>query len=216
MLSAESQVDVILGLWKNNGLTCPLLQDLWTREKSCAGTRHCVQVCVHLTDWYPSGLFPFDAPFPSLLALLCNRGPGERELGRSRLPLPLPVLSVSCLKLHDADVENLFSVILATTMILDFAIVVFHSQSLHKVNFEMNTPSVDSAVGPRRNLLICCVSLLFFGVLPQRPECREFYTPSSPQLEMRPPPFMELVFIRQKRHTPLGTRRSTAQKTAMP
>ena len=38
------------------------------------------------------------------------------------------------------DVENHCPVINATNMILDFAIFVFHSQSLHKRNFEMKTP----------------------------------------------------------------------------
>ena len=38
------------------------------------------------------------------------------------------------------DVENHCPVVNATSMILDFAIFVFHSQSLHKRNFEMKTP----------------------------------------------------------------------------
>ena len=38
------------------------------------------------------------------------------------------------------DVENHCAVINATNMILDFAIFVFHGQSLHKRNFEMMTP----------------------------------------------------------------------------
>ena len=38
------------------------------------------------------------------------------------------------------DVENHCAVINATNMILDFAIIVLHSQSLQKRNFEMKTP----------------------------------------------------------------------------
>ena len=57
----------------------------------------------------------------------------------------------------------------------------------------MKTPTVGSAVGPRRtaasaaaNLTFRCVTLLFFGVLPQLPECNFFDIPSSSQLKMRP------------------------------
>ena len=39
----------------------------------------------------------------------------------------------------------------ALEMILDFAIVVEHIRSLHKLNFEMTTPNIDSASGPRNN-----------------------------------------------------------------
>ena len=51
----------------------------------------------------------------------------------------------------------------AICMIL--AIVDFHNQSLHKLKFEMHTPIVESAVGPRRNLPVCCVNLLFTSFL---------------------------------------------------
>ena len=34
--------------------------------------------------------FPFEAPFPSLLSLLGDRGPKERERVRPRLPVPFP------------------------------------------------------------------------------------------------------------------------------
>ena len=72
------------------------------------------------------------------------------------------------------DVDSLFSVILATNIILDFAIFVCHGRWHHKLNFEMNTPIADSAVGPRRNVPVCCLNRLFFGVLLQLPECRDF------------------------------------------
>ena len=40
------------------------------------------------------------------------------------------------------------------------------------------------------------MNLLFFGVVLQVPECRDFfYTPSAPRLEMLHVNFMELVFL---------------------
>ena len=42
----------------------------------------------------------------SFRSLHCDRGPGEGELGRSRLPLSLPSLFMSCLKLHDSPLEH--------------------------------------------------------------------------------------------------------------
>ena len=47
--------------------------------------------------------------------------------------------------------ENLVSMSPAIEMILDFAIVFVHIRSLHKLNFEMTTPNIDSASGPRGN-----------------------------------------------------------------
>ena len=49
------------------------------------------------------------------------------------------------------DAENLVSVSLAIDMILDFAIVVFHIQSLHELIVAMNAPNAVSALGPRGN-----------------------------------------------------------------
>ena len=49
------------------------------------------------------------------------------------------------------DAENLVSVCPATKMILDFAIVVFHIRLVHKLNFEMKTSNIDSAITPRGN-----------------------------------------------------------------
>ena len=43
----------------------------------------------------PDGVMPFGT-FPSLLSFLRDRGPGERELGRSRLPSAFRVLLMSC------------------------------------------------------------------------------------------------------------------------
>ena len=58
------------------------------------------------------------------------------------------------------------------------------------------------------------MNLLFCGVLPQLPECRDFFDARSPlQLDMRTAPFelCGLRDFRQKRHIPfLGTWRSTA------
>ena len=52
----------------------------------------------------PFGTFPFQAPFPSLLTLLGDRGPGEGERVRSRLPVPF--LLMSCLKVHESPLEH--------------------------------------------------------------------------------------------------------------
>ena len=54
----------------------------------------------------PFGTFPLAAPFPSSLSLLGDRAPGEGELRRSRLPLPLPCFVMSCLKLHDSPLKH--------------------------------------------------------------------------------------------------------------
>ena len=61
---------------------------------------------MYQTDWCLLGLFLLLHDFSSLLSLPCDRGPGEGELGRSRLPLPLLFLSMSCLQLHDAPLEH--------------------------------------------------------------------------------------------------------------
>ena len=60
-------------------------------------------------------------------------------------------------------------------MILDFAIVVFRSQTLHKLNLKLKISSVASAVVPKGHLPVCCVNLLFFRVLPHLLECRDFF-----------------------------------------
>ena len=44
------------------------------------------------------------------------------------------------------DAENLVSILLAIDMIHDFVNVVFQIQSVHKLNFEMKTPNIDSAI----------------------------------------------------------------------
>ena len=52
---------------------------------------------VYVTDGCLSGLFLLLHLFSSLVSLPCHRGHREGELGRSRLPLPLPVLLMSWL-----------------------------------------------------------------------------------------------------------------------
>ena len=89
----------------------------------------------------------------------------------------------------------------------------FHSRSIHKLNFEMNTPMADSAFATRRNVPVCCLNLHLFGVLFELPECRDFFcTPFSPQIERR----FEARLFRQKRHIPIGNRRSTPKGTEIP
>ena len=45
--------------------------------------------------------------------------------------------------------KNLVSVLPATDMTLDFSIVVFQIQSLHKLKFVTKNLNIDSAIGPR-------------------------------------------------------------------
>ena len=82
--------------------------------------------------------------------------------------------------------NNLFPSI---CMILDFAVVVCHIPQLHVLDFEMNTPSVDSAAGPQGVPPICCVNLQFDGVFTSFLNVETSLTPSSPQPEMRTAPF---------------------------
>ena len=61
---------------------------------------------VYQTDSCLSGDFLLLHHF-SLRSLPCDRGPGEGELSRSRLPRPLPFSwFMSCLELHDSPLEH--------------------------------------------------------------------------------------------------------------
>ena len=54
----------------------------------------------------PFGTFPIAASITFFLSLLGDRGPGERELGRSLLLFPFLFLLMSCLKLNDSAVDH--------------------------------------------------------------------------------------------------------------
>ena len=57
----------------------------------------------------------------------------------------------SALESFFVDAEDPVSVHHATETFLDAAVVVCHVRPPNKLNFEMTTPNIDSAVGPRKN-----------------------------------------------------------------
>ena len=120
---------------------------------------------------------------------LINFSSQHRCFFRQRLCLFLTLFR-SFVKLFSASeplsvAENLVSICPTIEMILDLAIVV-HVRSLHKLNFEMTTPNIDSASGPRNNWPVYRVHLLFFWVHPQLPEFWDLCEfQSSPQLKLQ-------------------------------